>query len=280
MKNTNSTYDNLTMQEIRTLLDKKVEAWNLADDISEKINLEVEMADLTQRYNELSMLSVYAKCLADEQPSVAFIKAYYYPVISTKKTQCKDIEDGKSKSYYVYSVKETDNKGNRLVKNLELVKFLDWTADRNKLAAYAKDWKSKTNAARRVINGECEKQVNSKDGYKISKTKIKTALQAMFDSLVFIPSETGKNAVVASGTIAGLIVHLAADLKEEYNDGSPDFTPEFLRDKKWYKLVMQFLNIAVTGKTLKPVYGEPEDPAKAKAKAKAKADAPATEAAK
>ena len=259
MKKTNA-YENLTMDEIRNLLDEKVDAWNDAVELDEKISLEVDMADLTQKYNELSMLNVYATCLADAQPVVAFVKTYYYHVLSVKKTVCSDIgNDGKKKSYVVCSIKETDNNGEKLVKELDLVKFIEWTATRNKLVAAEKDWKSKMNTARKVINSECEKQVNSKDGYKISKTKIKKALQDMFNSLVFIKSEKGNNAVIANGKTAGLIVHLAADLKTENVKGSPEHTFEFLRDKKWHRLVMQFLNMAVTGKDFSVVYGEPEN---------------------
>ena len=81
----------------------------------------------------------------------------------------------------------------------------------------------------------------------------------MFSSLVLIESERGNSAGIANGKTAGLIVHLAADLKTENVKGSPEHTFEFLRDKKWHRLVMQFLNMAVTGKDFSVVYGEPED---------------------
>jgi hypothetical protein len=254
--------NNLTMQEIRTLLGEKVDAWNAETDISLKVKLERECKDLVKDYNETSMFTVFSNCFADEQPVVAFAKAYYYNVISIKKSNQKDVDaDGKAVTYEVYSVVETDKKGNKLHKTLDLVKFLEWTEQRNKCAAADKNWRTKFYAARDIINDECKIQMNSKDGYKISKNKIKTALQEAFDALAFIKSKTGKNAIIAKGKLVDPIQHLVGKLEEEYDNGSPDFTVSFLKGDEWKKLAFVLLNLAVRGKEFTIVYGDPEEPA-------------------
>ena len=116
----------------------------------------------------------------------------------------------------------------------------------------------------------------------MSKNKVKGALQSAFDALVFVKSETGKNAVIADGKQAGYVVAAAADAKAGLNDaGSVAFTLEFLKGKKWQDLLMHVLHMAVEGKTYDIVYGDPEENGttkdKSKDKSKDKDKAPAAQ---
>lgn len=258
MKKTN-TYEHLTMQEARALLNEKIDTWNASTDFAEQVALKVEIKNLIQKCNLLSMLGVYANCLTDEQPLVAFAKAYQYDVISLKEAVCTEVDaDGKPNAYNVLSIKEVDKDGNKLRKTLDLVKFIEWSEDRNKCVAYNKDWRKAFFDGRNAINDECKEQMNSKDGYKISKNKVKNAMQNVFDALAFIESKTGKNAIVATGKLVAPIIHLAADLNVTIANCEPNFVVEFLKADKWNKLVFDFLNMAVRGKTYDVVYGDPE----------------------
>ena len=247
----------LTMQEIRALIDTNIEAINSAETMSEKIALKAKIKEEIQAYNTASMLTVYANCIADDKPLIAFAKAYYYNVISFKEAVVDDItSDGKKVSYVVYSIKEVDNEGNKLVKNLDLVKFIEWASDRNKQITADVAWKAAFLKCRNEIVEKCKKHVESKDGYKISKNSIKTPLQAMFDALIFIPCENAKdkNAVIATGAMAGVITHLAAKMKETPVNGGPSFKVEYFSESEWRKTAFQFLHMAVENKTFDIVY--------------------------
>ena len=249
----------MTMQEIRGLIDTNIEALNLADTAEDKITLKAKIKDEIQAYNTASMLTVYANCITTENPLVTFAKTYYYNVISFKETVCDDIDaDGKKTHYVVYSIREVDNNGNKLVKNLDLVKFIEWATDRNKPVTAEKTWKAAYLRARNTIVESCKKHVESKDGYKISKNSIKKTLQEMFDALIFIPCENDKekNAVIATGKMAAVITHLAADMKETCVNGTPKFKAEYFNEASWKKTVFQFLNMAVEGKDFDIAYEE------------------------
>lgn len=253
------------MSEIRATLDKNIEAWNKSEDVTEKITLKGDIKDAVQAYNELSMLTVYADCLNSEQPMLAFIKAYYYPIIRLKETLVKDKDsEGRLTAYMSLSITETDNKGNLLYSNLDMVKFLDWTADRNKLAANAKDWKCKLLKARNSIIADIEKHKNSKDGKAISKANTKRAFQDSFDALIFIPCEKAKdkNAVIASGKLIEDAPFLSAQMIEKCVNGSPDFEVKYFTADYWYKTVFKYLHMAVEGKDLKvTLYDDAEETA-------------------
>ena len=252
----------MTMQEIRALIDANIEAINATEVMSDKISLKAKIKDEIQAYNTASMLTVYANCIADENPLIAFTKAYYYNVISFKEAVVDDIDaDGKKISHVVYSIKEVDNKGYKLVKNLDLVKFIEWTEDRNKQVTADKCWKAAYLKARNEIVEKCKKHIKSKDGEKISKSAIKKDLQAMFDALIFIPCKNtkDKNAVIVNGDIAGVITSLAAKMKEEPDNGKPTFKVEYFSDSEWRKLAFQLLYMAVENKTFEIVYDMNEE---------------------
>ena len=250
----------MTMDEIRTSLDEQVNAWNASTDPSEKISLKVEIKDGVQAYNELSMLTVYADCIKAEMPVIEFIKTYYYPVIRLKEAVVSEKNDeGRLVAYIKLSIQEiNDTKGEPLYKNLDLVKFLEWANDRNTPAAYAKDWKSKLLKARNVINTECENNINSKDGYKIKKGKIKDAVQSAFDAIVFIPCENAKdkNAIIAKGSLVDHTPFLAAQIKEECKSGSPEFEIKYFTVDHWYKTIMQYLSITIGNKEFNVAYDD------------------------
>lgn len=247
--------ENRTMSVVLAELNESVDRYNDTTDAMERVQLAVEHKNLVQEYNQLSLLSAYAGFMAEEVPVLALARAYYYNTVSTKDNVHNEVVDGVQTSTVTRSV----NEGN---KKLDVAKFIEWTAERNKSVAAQKDWKSKVAAARNSIETEWKKFFAAKgDSKAMSIGKAKKALQAMFDSIVFIPSETGKNAIIADGDIAKWVLGFANDRKDSKADGVVTITGNVLPAAKWNTLLLDILHKAVTGKTYDIVYGEPEEDA-------------------
>lgn len=247
------TFENLTLDQLRAMLEETVEKHNIAEDSLTRVEARADIKDITDAYNELSLLTVYADCMKEEQPLVAFVKKFYCPIISVKVTVSNEVIDGVAKSSEVASINDADRK-------MSLFKFIDWAKDRNKVITADKCYKTATNKARNTINAVWEGFQNSKDKTEMSKNAIKKALQPMFDALIFIKGKSGKNAIIATGDIAFYITALAAELKTTADDNKkPNFNIEFLKSKAWDGHILNMLHMAVEGKTFDVVYGDPEE---------------------
>lgn len=256
------TVENRTMSVVLEELNNSVDKYNLATDAVERVQLAVEHKNLVQEYNELSLLCTYAECMADENPVVALAKMYYYDTVSVKDNVHNEVVDGVQKSTVTRSV----NDG---CKKLDVAKFIEWTEERNKSVAADKTWKTKIGAARNSIEAEWKKFFAAKgDSNSMSIGKAKKALQAMFDAIVFIPSETGKNAVIANGDIAKWVLGFANNRKDTKIDGNISITGNVLPKATWNTLCLDALHKAVTGKTYEIIFGEPEEDAEKAVKAK------------
>lgn len=262
MKN---SVENRTMPVVLEELNDSVDKYNLATDAIERANLAAKHKELVGEYNDLSLLNAYATFMADENPLIALAKAYYYDTVSVKDAVHNEVIDGVKKSTVTRSVNEGSKK-------FDVVKFIEWTEERNKSVAYAKDWKSKVGAARNSIETEWKKFFAAKgDSHAMSIGKTKKALQAMFDSLVFVASETGKNAIIANGDIAKWVLGFANSRKDSKVDGAVAIVGNVLPRSTWNTLCLDILHKAVTGKTYDIIFGEPEEDAEeVKAEAEAK----------
>lgn len=248
----NVAMESMTMPEAKAALEAAVKKYNETTDVVERTRIEVESKELANQYNALSLLTAYAAIMAEENPVVAIAKAYNYPTVSFKLNVADALVDGKAKKVKVASVEDS-------TKTHNLYDFLDWTAKHNKNVAASGDWKSKAEAARGVINGEWKKYMESDDGYKMSKTAVKTAVQAMFDALIFIPGASGKNSVIATGSIANYLIALAAQAKTSILDGKVKFKVDFMSANNWKSKAFDVLHMAVEGKTFDITYGDPEE---------------------
>lgn len=257
--------ESMTMEEIKKALEVAVESYNGTKDAYERTKLEKECKDYVAKYNELAVLTDYAKILANtgENPIVAIAKAYKYDIIAVKFNVVEDVVDGKSVTVKVASVDETGKKTHNLIE------FIEWAEKHNKKIAYATDWKAKMEDARTAINKDFQKVMESEDGYKTSKNVIKAAMQSLFDSMVFMPGESGKNAIYPTKDGVNIIVAIAADLKEAIDSGEVAFTLQFLGKQKWRSLIFKVLHLSVKGKKIAYLYGDPEEKPKVK-KSKAK----------
>lgn len=251
-KKENTVMESMTMEQAKTALENVVAQYNNTVDAAERTKLELDAKELSAKYNTLSLLTSYATVMKDAQPLVALAKAYNYPTISFKTNVADALVDGKAKKVKVASAETS-------VKTHNMYDFMEWAAKHNKKVAANGNWKSKAEEARRVINDEWKKYMDTEDGYKMSKTAIKNAVQGMFDALVFIPGESGKNAVIAKSAIANYLIALAARNKVEIEDGKINFKVEFLGSGNWRAKAFDVLHMAIEGKTFSVVYGDPEE---------------------
>lgn len=249
-----------TMKTVLAELNSSVDKYNTATDAIERIQLATAQKKLVEDYNQLSMLSAYATFMAADIPLVELAKLYYYATISVKDTVHNEVVDGVMTSTITRSV----NYGN---KKLDVIKFIEWTAERNKCVAADISWKSAIGAARNSIENEWKKFFASKgDSHSMSIGKTKKALQAMFDALVFVPCENDKtkNAIIANGDIAKWVLGFANTRKDmKTDDGAISITGTVLSKQAWNTLCLDILHKAVTGKTFEIIYGEPEEAAAA-----------------
>ena len=180
-------------------------------------------------------------------------KRYYYDTVSTKDAVHNEVEDGVQKSTVTRAVHDG-------CKKLNIVKFIEWTAERNKSVAADRLWKTKVEAARAVVEDEWKKFFASNgDSHSMSIGKTKKALQAMFDALVFVPAESGKNTLVANGDIAKWVLGFANSRKDSKVDGNIVITGNVLPKATWGTLQLDILHKVVTDKKYEIIFGDPEE---------------------
>ena len=247
--------------EVRTLsvileeINAKVEEYNkLPETDPKRAELTVDTKNLTNEYNELSLLTVYSKCMEAELPLKTFVETFSYNTVSTADKPHKEVQaDGSKKDVYTRSVTEKD-------RMLDLAKFIDWASEANKQVANSKDWRKKVLAAKQAIKTEWKKYLSSKgDSHSVSTRKMKAALQEMFDALIFIAGANGNNSVVASSSIAKHAFAGANKLNPSVDIDASDV--DILPESNWKTIQMKALRSAVTGKELIANFNEEEDEA-------------------
>lgn len=266
----------MAKNEVRTLsvilneLNMKVDEYNgLPEGDPMRVTLTTESKNLVNEYNELSLLTVYAKCMEADMPLKAFVETFKYNVVGIKDVAHKELQaDGSKKDVYSRSVTENPDK------MLELTKFIEWAAERNKLVAHSKDWKSKMLVGKNAIKTEWKKFHAAKgDSHSISIRKMKAGLQEMFDALIFIPAPSNHalNAVMVTSDIAKFAFSFANKLDPRANDEVSDGA--ILPEQNWKVIQMKILRSAVSGVQLIVDFCEEEEEDTAK-----KSDAPAKKA--
>ena len=251
----------LTKQQVYDLLEEKVDAINDGiEDDELRMEVDAECKELCKKYNELSMLTIYGVCAKAEYPVLEFAQTYYYPTISTMDELAEEMDEvGKKHTFIVRRIDEGE-------KRLDLFDFLQWAEKCNKVVTAQKVWLSACNSTRNSIETEWKKVFSSDaENNKISFGKIKTNLQAMYDALLFIPSEKGNNRVMATGAVARYLFGFANTRKDgRTKDGDIKITKSILSTKQWVTLVMDALHETVKDKDYAPKdlgleYGSDED---------------------
>lgn len=233
-----------TLNVILDELNKVVDAYNELDVSDPKrADLAKQSNELTKEYNELSLLTVYSTCAATELPVKALVETFNYDTVSTKDASHREVdEEGCARLKFTRSINQTK-------KALVLVKFLEWAAEANKKVTATQDWKVKMLDVKAVVREEWKKfHKSDKDSTSISVKKMKAAVQDMFDSLIFIPTEKGENSVVAKGGIVRSMFQFSsmADTSAEKNTTIGTVLP----DRIWNIILMKSLLAAVEGKQL------------------------------
>lgn len=247
-------YEEMTMAELRNNLEVIVKDYNDTTSMEVRQELEATIKKIVDLYNEASRLDVWAKCLAEENAILAFVKTFSFDCISVKDSNHKTVVNGVTTTVKTKAVHDGQ-------KQMDLVKFIDWAKERNIDVAAQKLWSSKVERARQSVITEWKKffdaSKQNNDTHSISVNKVKKAVQMMFDALVFIPTEKNENAVVATGKIARYIIGFANELKVTFNDDkTPNFNAGVLSKSNWNKMLMVSLHTAVEGKDFVITYGD------------------------
>ena len=232
-KNTNT--QGMTCEQMKTSLKTIIDNHNESEDLVERQKLGKQALQLKDDYNKTSLLDVYAEAMEAENPMLAFIKAYTYPILS------------------VSSKKDT---GNLTLKDdgvavMNLWDFVEWAAGRNKQVTKELDWKSKAAEAQKTLVEVVEKFIN--DNTAMDTTPLKTALQAAFDSVLFVPGVKGNNSIIAKSKACRTIIMTCGNM--DYKA----FQANFGQSKTWQKQFLAFLNRAAEGKEATLMFGDPEE---------------------
>lgn len=247
---TTKDYAVMTLEQLRDELNDSIDAYNTSTDIKERVEMQVEHKKIVDAYNELSLHTTYALCLKDENPIIKLAQTYYYETISVSDKPHKSEVDGVIKSTLTRGISD----GN---KKLNVVKFIEWAAECNTNVTADIKWRSTMDSARKVVETQWKKFFESgKDSHSMSIGKTKKALQEMFDALVYIKSETGKNAIIANGTVAKWVLGFSNTRKDFKEDGKVKVTGSILSKQTWATLLLDILHMVVEKKTFDIVYGE------------------------
>ena len=258
-KNESANMKSMTKLELLTALNEAAETYNKSHDDSVKAHLEVQAKGMMEQYNALAKLDVYAEVLETELPLAELIKKHHYSTIGVKYALNDDVVDGKLVSRKVASVVSGK-------KNIDMFDFIKWAEACNKKVAATDDWKSTLKAQQKLINAAFKKSVSHESNYSVSKTLANNVLKAVFDALVFIPSENGLNSVLPNKDCKNLIITCAAEYKETIaDDDDVDVSLDFFKDKRWQSTIQSTLYIVLKNKTLTYSFGE-EEPDTKKAK--------------
>lgn len=254
--NNNTEVKAMTLESIREEIDAKCDGFRNAKNVVEAATIKAEAKKLCDEWNKLSLLATYAKCMAEAKPVKALAEKYYYDTISIKEEVAEIPTDSGVESINVITVKTGD-------KRLDVIEFVEWSVKTGKCAAESKQYYKAVDEAKNTIANEWIKFFASKakEG-KMSKSKVKDALQKAFDALVFIPCENNKelNAVIADGDCANQVIGFANTRKDKKVDGVVTITGSILPEKQWRILLMDILHNKFTGKKFIIEYDDKKSP--------------------
>lgn len=261
----------ITMASAMEDLNAKIKEFNAESDVLKCAKIEAECKELVVEYNKCSLVNTYAELMKAELPLVELAKMYKYPQKTLKKKTHEDTNaDGEITSTLVLVLEDKEA-------NLDVMAFIDWTAERGNCVAHAHNYKTKAKDARTTVANQWTKffksQANSE--IKISVGETKRALQAMFDALVFIPCENDKdkNAIIANGKIAKWVIAQANSRKDvRLESGEIKVKGEILTPRTWATLMLDALHFAVTGKDYEVIFKEEDEAAPVEVEATAETE--------
>ena len=243
----NNNTEKRTMEVVLAEVKENISKFNLTENPAEKNKLELELKTLEGEYNELSLLTAWSGFVADEKPMVAFAKAYEYSIVGHKDVDHRETKDGMK---VVIRTRVLDESKTRI---LNVEDFISWTEERHASVAADKHWRKAVMAARDSIIDQWKGFMAAKgDTRAISIGKMKKALQAMVDALVFIPGSKGANAVVVKSDVAKAVFALCNQRKDGLKG-------TIMPASVWKKMEVDVLHAAVAGKDFAINYGDDEE---------------------
>ena len=244
-----------TMEVVLKEIKENISSFNLTTDPVMKNQLELALKTLENEYNELSLLNTWTIFIAQENPMVAFAKAYDYEIIGHKDVDHRETKDGVKS---IVRTRVLDESKRRI---LNVQEFVEWTEERNASVAHdTKAWRKAINDARESVIEQWKGFMAAKgDTRAVSIGKMKKALQSMVDALVYVEGTKGGNAIIVKGDVAKAVFALCTQRKDGLK-GS------VMSASVWKKLQVDVLHAAVAGKDFTINYGD-EDPEMAEAPA-------------
>lgn len=238
-----------TMDVVLAEIKENITKFNLTTDVVEKAKLEVALKNLESEYNELSLLHAWAGFKADEQPMVAFAKAYDYSIVGHKDVDHRETKDGVKTIVRTRVVDETKTR------ILNVQDFVEWTEESGVSAAHDKGWRKAINDVRDAVIDQWKGFMASKgDTRVVSIGKMKKALQGMVNALMFVEGKNGNNAFIVKGDVAKAVFALCTQRKDGLK-GS------IMSASVWKKLQMDVLHAVAADKEFTINFGEEEDEA-------------------
>ena len=236
-----------TMDVVLAEIKENITNFNLTADVVEKAKLEVSLKNLENEYNELSLLNTWAGFKSEEQPMVAFAKAYSYPIVGHKDVDHRETKNGVKTITRTRVIDETKTR------ILNVQEFIEWTEESGESVAHAKDWRKTVSAACDSVIDQWKGFMNSKgDTRVVSVGKMTKALQSMVDALVFIEGAKGGNAIKVQRSVAKAVFAFCTQRKDGLK-GS------IMSASVWKKLQVDVLHAAVAEKEFTINFGEEDD---------------------
>lgn len=250
-----------TLSVILNELNINVDEYNKLSEVDpQRVELAAAAKKLVDEYNELSLLTAYANCMAEEKPLVALGNAYTYATITVKDNRHSEVKNGVKCSVTTRSVEDS-------VRQLSIVKFLTWANERNHKLAADNLYIEKYGAAREEVNRQWERYWKSKgDSTKFEIGKMKRTLQAMFDALVLIETTGNKNALVATGDMAKYALGIANTRKVDLKKKTQ--TVVNMPGNLWEQVSMDIWHMVCSKKTYTVLIGDEKEEEEATAETK------------
>lgn len=250
-KNTITTTEGKTLEQVKNELKAAIDKHNLAEDAITRLKTEREVKKLKAEYDVLSLHTTYSKCLEAENPMLDFIKTYFYKTASV--TTDKDTGDFKLK-----------DDGKAVMSLWDFVKFCNSI---NRQVAVALDWESKAEKARTNLTTQVQNHIDNEAELKIGS--FKDAMQDAFNSIVMVPGKDGNNCVIAKSKNIRTFLFACANMNVKTFEVK-------VAGNSWRSQFFALLHCAAEGKEFTITYGDPDaDTEQVAAETEAEAEAPA-----
>lgn len=257
-KTTDAKIEAMSRTELMNALEKSIGIYNdPASTLEARIKAQEENKTYVEQYNLLSVLAAYAKAMKSDLALQTIVLEHHVETIGVKYETGSFLDDnGKLQRSMTATI--TYSK-----KNLSMFEFIDWatarggkTASGNKVVASVY-WKSKLEEQRKLFNSKCLNAVKAEDKGCISKNFAGHVLQDCFDVLLFVDTESGRNAIMPNSDAKNLLALCFAEYREKIkDDDTVSVSIEFATPKRWKLMIQRALYIILSNHAVEYIYDE------------------------